>query len=290
MQGKIWHVSVQGNGGQSMFLTNSDILHATNLLGVLSDHFKVEVWAYDFMSNHFHFIVQCDEPQYFMQAYRLSYTRYYNSVHNTSGSVGRRGYRAGLLNNPEKIVEKLIYVIRNSVRHKLHSHPYADPYNSARYYFAEEQCVKWQYCKPAGSNLYLSHSHRTIPEYFLIDKKGQIFPRSFLKYRKVEKCFKSYAQFMSMISNPTEKELAEEKDRKLHDKRKYVKNVSANVSDLQLSEMIISYIKPRSIASLSDSEIVSIAKYCLQKYPVSLRQLSRIFGIPESTLRWRLKR
>ena len=32
-------------------------------------------------------------------------------------------------------IEKLIYVIRNSVRHKLQSHPYVDPYNSVKYYF-----------------------------------------------------------------------------------------------------------------------------------------------------------
>jgi len=35
-------------------------------------------------------------------------------------------------------------------------------------------------------------------------------------------------------------------------------------------------------------EIVNIAILCKKKYPVSVRQLSRVFGIPESTLRWRM--
>ncbi len=289
MKRKIWHISVQGNGGQSVFLTNGDILHAIDLLGVLSVYYGIKVWAYDFMSNHYHLIIECDNPQYFMQAFRQSYTRYFNTVHNSFGSVGRYGYSAGLLNSPEKLVAKLIYVLRNSVRHKLQSHPYVDPYNSAKYYFSEDQRIKWPTLKPAGPNSKLSHSHKMIPEHFLIDKNGHIFTRSFLQYRKVEACFQSYAKFMSMISNPTDKELAEEEDRQLDGKRNYVKNTCVKITDLQLSEMIINNIKPNTIASLSHTEIVSIARYFRNNYPVSVRQLSRVFGIPESTLRWRMR-
>lgn len=290
MKRKIWHISVQGNGRQSMFLTNGDILHAINLLGVFSAYYDVDVLAYAFMSNHFHLIIQCEDPQYFMKAFRLSYTKYHNSVHNVTGSVGSRSFRVGLLNTREKLIEKLIYVIRNSVRHKLQSHPYVDPYNSVKYYFAEDQCVRWQDYKPAGQNSRLIHSHKMIPQHFLINKNGHILPRSFLNFRKVEACFQSYAQFMRLISNPTEKELAEEDTRQHEGKRNYIRNTCVTITDLQLSEKIINDIKPRSIASLSDSEVVAMARYCKNKYPVSLRQLSRIFAVPESTLRLRMRK
>lgn len=304
MKRKIWHISVQGNGRQSMFLTNGDILHAINLLGVLSTYYDVDVLAYAFMSNHFHLIIQCEDPQYFMKAFRLSYTKYHNSVHNVIGSVGSRSFKAGLLNTRKKLVEKLIYVIRNTVRHRLQSHPYADPYNSAKFYFAEEQRIKWYGYKPAGQNTRLMHSHKMIPEYFLVDKNENILPLSFIKFRKVEACFQSYAQFMSLISNPTEKELAEEearlsggkarqhegKARQHEGQRNYMKNTCVAMTDLQLSEKIINDIKPRSIASLSDAEVVAMARYYRNKYPVSLRQLSRIFALPESTLRLRMQK
>ncbi len=112
MQGKLWHVCVQGNGGQSMFLNKSDVLHFIDLLGVYSFDYGIKIWAYDVLSNHFHLILECENPQRFIQALRISYSKYYQIVHSTIGSVGRNGYSAGLLNSKEKLVEKIIYVMR----------------------------------------------------------------------------------------------------------------------------------------------------------------------------------
>lgn len=284
MQGKLWHVCVQGNGGQSMFLDKSDVLHFIDLLGVYSFEYGVKVWAYDILSNHFHLILECENLHKFIHALRISYSKYYQTVHNTIGSIGRKGYNAGLLNSNKKLIEKIIYVIRNSVKHKVYPHSFADPYNSAKYYFFLNHEDSMLTLKPVRPGSKLSHSDKTIPEHYLLDTNGNIYPRSFLAISSIEKVFGTYDNFMKMITYPTQKESDEQqKSKDILNSREEPNFVK--VTDLQLSELILKQIRPKQFSSLSEVEIVSIAVRCKKKYPVSVRQLSRVFGIPESTLR-----
>jgi len=287
MKGKLWHVCVQGNGGQSMFLDKSDVLHFIDLLGVYSYYYGVKIWAYDILSNHFHLILECENPQWFIHALRISYSKYYQTVHNTIGSVGRNGYSAGLLNSKEKLLEKIIYVIRNSVKHQVYPHSFVDPYNSGKYYFLSNHEDSMVTLKPVGPGRKLAHSEKIIPEHYLIDANGNIYPPSFLDISSIEKVFGTYSNFMRLITYPSKKESDKQEKKqdilKSEDIPSFVK-----VTDLQLSELILKQIRPKQFSSLSQAEIVSIAVFFKKKYPVSVRQLSRVFGIPESTLRWRM--
>lgn len=143
-----YHISVQGNKGQSMFWTNKEILHAIDLLGVYSHLHKVDVLAYQFLSNHYHLIVACDKPTDFMHGFRISYSQYFNNKYNTSGSVGKHHYSCGVISNRTKLEDRLIYVLRNSVKHGIEEHPYCDPYNSAQYYFLKNAiCMNLKSCE-----------------------------------------------------------------------------------------------------------------------------------------------
>ena len=138
--------------------------------------------------------------------------------------------------------------------------------------------------KPVGPGCKLSHSEKIIPEHYLLDANGNIYPRSFLTISSIEKVFGTYGNFMRLITYPSQKESDEQQKNNgilnSEDGPNFVK-----VTDLQLSELILKQIRPKQFSSLSDIEIVSIAILCKKKYPVSVRQLSRVFGIPESTLR-----
>jgi len=142
--------------------------------------------------------------------------------------------------------------------------------------------------KPVGPKCKLSHSEKIIPEHYLLDAHGNIYPRSFLKISSIENVFGTYDNFMRLITYPLQKESDKQQ------KNKDILNNGdepnfAKVTDLQLSELILKQIRPKQFSSLSDIEIVSIAILCKKKYPVSVRQLSRVFGIPESTLRLRMQ-
>ncbi|HRW95085.1 MAG TPA: helix-turn-helix domain-containing protein [Bacteroidales bacterium] len=278
----LFHICVRGNGGQSIFLENEDILHAIDLLAVFSHYYGVKVIAYQFLSNHYHIIIECEDPAPFMQGFRISYTKYFNNKYNSFGSVGRIHYTCGIIDDINKLEEKIIYVIRNTARHGIEMHPYCDSYNSSRYYFIEESKFgKSLYLIPAGPECELEYSSKYIPEHYLLQGNGHIYPRSFLDYKVVEDVFKTYANYMRKISIPCSKEI-EENDGMPPAPHK------VKVNDLTLSEMILKKIYPRTLTSLTDKEITALSLYYYKKQGVSVKQLSRVFGVPETTLRRRI--
>ena len=278
----LFHICVRGNGGQSIFQENEDILHAIDLLAVFSHYYGVKVIAYQFISNHYHIIVECEDPAPFMQGFRISYTKYYNKKYNSFGSVGRVHYTCGVIDDISKLEGKIIYVLRNTARHGIEMHPYCDLYNSSHYYFIEESKFgKSPYLIPAGPECELEYSSKYIPEHYLLQGNGHIYPRSFLDYKVVEGVFKTYANYIQKISAPSNKEIEEN-----HGIPPEPHKVTVN--DLTLSEMIIKRIHPRTITALSDKEITTLSLYYNKKHRVSVKQLSRVFGVPETTLRRRI--
>lgn len=279
------HICVRGNAHQSMFLEPEDIYHAINLLAVFAVLYRVKVLAYNFLSNHYHLIIYSGNPAPFMQAYRISYSHYFNKKYKSIGCVGNKGYVCSIIKSSEQLIEKLIYVLRNSSRHGTALHPYSDPYNSTSYYYYNERGIEdlYQY-HPVGKGRYLPFSHKEIPGHFLIDSRGNIHPRCFLNYEDVENILGPYSEAILKISSPTEKELTENSGRKLTSS-----TIQSTCSDLYISQLIMANIVPLTIQQLTDKEKVQIALKVRLKYPVSIRQLSRILGLPETSLRRKMK-
>lgn len=276
-----FHICVRGNAYQSMFLENHDIYHAIDLLGIFALEYNVVVIAYDFLSNHFHLIVKAKDPTPFMHAFRISYSRYFNFKYKSIGCVGNRSFVCVIITSNEQLVKKLIYVLRNSTRHGSEEHPYSDPFNSAKYYFQKERGVdfsKGYY--PVEKGYILSYTSKIVPADFMINKFGHIYPPCFLDVSEAELWLGSYREAMEKLSTPTEQEELEN-DSKNSCRYPY--------KDITISEIILKMIAPKTIQQLTDNEKLQIAFKIKRKYKVAVRQLSRILGIPESSLRRMLK-
>ena len=278
-----YHVSVQGNRKQSIFMNDRDKRHAMDLLAVFSHEYNVKVLEYQLLSNHYHLILECENHGEFMQGLRISYTRFFHRIHGTTGSVGRVHYSKGYIKTLDRLEDRLIYVLRNSTKHQVEEHPLEDKYNSSRYYYYEARGMKeTENLKPACIQCSLICSKFCIPEHYLLDKDGHIYPRSFLDYQTVERVFRTYSNFLHKISTPTEQEIADNNG-KIPVARK------TTMSDLDISTLIMELIHPIPIHYLERSELIALCKRLLQEFPVSVRQLARVFGYPESSLRVLLK-
>jgi len=264
-----------------MFLEHEDIYHAIDLLGIFAREYDVIIIAYDFLSNHFHLIVKAKDPTPFMHAFRISYSRYFNFKYKSIGCVGNRSFVCIKITSDEQFIRKTIYVLRNSVRHGAEKHPYSDPFNSAKYYFQKDRKVDLSYgYYPAGKGYVLPYTSKIVPADFMINKSGHIYPPCFLDVLEVEHCLGSYQEAMEKLSTPTEQE---EKENESKDYFRYP------YKDIEISEIILRIIAPKTIQQLSDKEKLQIADKIKRKYKVAVRQLSRILGIPESSLRRLLK-
>ncbi|MDD3523062.1 MAG: hypothetical protein PHE07_08160 [Bacteroidales bacterium] len=276
------HICIRGNAHQSLFLEKSDIFHAIDLLAIFAAKYNVEILVYCFLSNHLHLIIRVDDTARFIKAWRVSYTHYYNFKYKTEGSVGGRGYVSGIIKDENQLVEKLIYVLRNSTRHGTAKHPYGDPFNSAKYYYQKDRGVDYgKECQPVKKNATLRFSREIIPDHYYIDQNRHIYPGCFLKTKKIEKYLGPYDQAMMKLSNPTEKEKNEKPALNNSSKLKH--------SDLYISQLISKHISPKTIPQLTLYEKRQQAVNIRQTIDVSIKQLSRVLNVPETSLRrWNL--
>jgi len=276
-----FHICVRGNAFQSMFLEHQDIFHAIDLLGIFAREYDVTIIAYDFLSNHFHLIVKTKDPTPFMHAFRISYSRYFNFKYKSIGCVGNRSFVCVEIKSNEQLVKKLIYVLRNSIRHGAEKHPYSDPFNSAKYYFQKDRGVDLSNgYYPVDKGYILPYSSKVLPADFMINKLGHIYPPCFLDVSEAEYWLGSYEEAMKKLSTPTEQE---ELEKDSHNCFRYP------YKDIDISEIILKMIAPKTIQQLTDNEKLQIAIKIKRKYKVAIRQLSRILGIPESSLRRMIK-
>ena len=59
--GAIYHVLSRGNNYQNVFITDDDRHLFLELLEELSERFKISIYAYVLMSNHYHLLLQTHE-------------------------------------------------------------------------------------------------------------------------------------------------------------------------------------------------------------------------------------
>lgn len=113
------HIIQRGNNRQAIFTTVADYQQLLVLIGENAKKFDVEINAYVLMSNHFHLLAtpQTDKglPQ-MMQAVGRSYVRYFNDLHERSGTLWEGRYRSTLIQADRYLLACMAYIDLNPVR------------------------------------------------------------------------------------------------------------------------------------------------------------------------------
>ncbi len=131
------HVIQRGNNRQSIFRSAADNEY---LLGLLYDNarkFDVAVHSYVLMGNHFHLLVtpRTDKglPN-MMQAVGRSYVRYFNDLHERSGTLWEGRYRSTLIQTDRYLLACMAYIDLNPVRAGLVAEAGDYPWSSFGHY------------------------------------------------------------------------------------------------------------------------------------------------------------
>ncbi|MES2509659.1 MAG: transposase [Pseudomonadota bacterium] len=113
------HVIQRGNNRQQIFRSAADHEY---LLGLLYDNarkFDVAVHAYVLMDNHFHLLATPRTDNglpAMMQAVGRSYVRYFNDLHERSGTLWEGRYRSTLIQTDRYLLACMAYIDLNPVR------------------------------------------------------------------------------------------------------------------------------------------------------------------------------
>jgi len=117
-EGAIYHVMARGNERSAIFRLNSDRMRFLEKLGESSEVFRVRVYAYTLMQNHWHGLIETPRGNLsaFMQQFNTSYTVYYNTKHQRVGHLYSGRYKAPLVQGDDYLVRLVRYIHLNPIR------------------------------------------------------------------------------------------------------------------------------------------------------------------------------
>lgn len=139
------HVIQRGNNRQPIFLETRDRETMLSLLDDNAKKFGVAVHGYVLMDNHFHLLAtpqtQDGIPKW-MQAVGRSYVRYFNDMHQRSGTLWEGRYRATLIQAERYFLACMAYIDLNPVRAGMVARALDFPWSSHAHYVGQRS-DKW---------------------------------------------------------------------------------------------------------------------------------------------------
>jgi len=134
--GACYHVMLQGNNRQDIFLSGQDRRYFLTLLKAYKDRYDLKIYAYCLMANYVHLLIETGLPNLskVMQGFNTAYTKYFNQHHDTVGHVFQGRYRALLVDKDSYLLELTRYIHLAPVRDGLKEKPWRYAWSSCPAY------------------------------------------------------------------------------------------------------------------------------------------------------------
>lgn len=140
-----YHVLSRGNERRRIFRDRRDYRKFIELLGEMSEKFRIDVHAFVLMPNHYHLLVQTQEPNLSMaiQWLGVSYSTWFNKRHNRNGHVFQGRFKSFIVENDRYMAALCIYIHRNPVRSGLSKSLSKYPWSSYHAYVGRDDKLPW---------------------------------------------------------------------------------------------------------------------------------------------------
>ncbi|MBI4422083.1 MAG: transposase [Elusimicrobia bacterium] len=124
--GACYHIILQGNNGQDIFLGNQDRRYFLSLLRAYKERFDLAVYAYCLMPSAVELLIETRRPNLSraMQGFNTLYTKYFNQQHDTSGHVFQGRYKALLVDKESLLLDVTRYIHLGPARAGLKEKPW----------------------------------------------------------------------------------------------------------------------------------------------------------------------
>lgn len=116
--GGIYHVTHRAPGRELIFVETGDYLYLLSLLKEVSKEFLWDVFAFVFMSNHFHILLRITDANLSNGIKKICerYAVFFNKKYERKGSVFSRPYRAALCMDDTYLLAISLYIHLNPVK------------------------------------------------------------------------------------------------------------------------------------------------------------------------------
>jgi REP element-mobilizing transposase RayT len=118
--GAVYHITCRGNDRKNIFRDNLDRKKMLEILVHSLMVYKVKLFSYVFMDNHFHLLVETPlgNLSEFMRQFNITYTGYYNRRHKHIGHLYQGRYKSILVDKEAYLAVLSRYIHLNPVKVK----------------------------------------------------------------------------------------------------------------------------------------------------------------------------
>lgn len=137
IDGGIYHIFNRGNNRNRLFLTENDFACFLRLLALAKEKYKVNIFHYCLMTNHFHMLLRSETKEglpALMHWLQLGYARYFKKIYRTTGHIFEERFRSPRIAEESYYLQCGRYIERNPVKAKMVSQAWEYPYSSAPFY------------------------------------------------------------------------------------------------------------------------------------------------------------
>jgi len=132
-----YHILTRGNDRKIIFRCKKDYERFLEILKTYLEKFKIIIFNYCLMPNHFHLLIQVQEAKdlpKFMQGVLQVYASYFRKKYNSVGFVFQNRYKSFYINNENYLLECARYIERNPLRAEITNNIFEYPWNSFSFY------------------------------------------------------------------------------------------------------------------------------------------------------------
>ena len=116
--GAYYHLLSRGNQGANIFYDDKDRQMMLDILGQFAERFKIDIFAYVLMSNHYHLLIRTNAANLIRAMHWLgtTYTQRFNTRHKLTGHLFQGRYKSILVENDAYLLRLSYYIHRNPLR------------------------------------------------------------------------------------------------------------------------------------------------------------------------------
>ena len=255
-----------------------------------------------FMSNHFHLMIQTENPKEFMYNMRQPYSKYFNRKYCRNGRLGEKHHFQLEISGLHHHLAAMSYTLRNALHHGVSPIPYAYPHSSVNSIFRKEMGkISDERLIPQKSYYKYIGRRAEYPSSYKMNKNGLFLRESVLDIAQVENMFVTPRSFDYYMGRKTSEDWQKEQSKdnlqippvRLEDieagaRMQTLEAMMINengkgnyrkISDIDLCIEIDQFILPEfgkgSVYLLSDQEKRKIAELLYKKYHINEMQIRR---------------
>lgn len=279
-----WLVTTEHLKNGLLFKDDEDYKCGMNCVAVSSVATGVNVLAFILMSNHTHFVLECEQSAVneFISKLKKNYSRYYCKKYSEQNILKRNEVYIQQLSQSNEALERAIaYVQMNSVAANICVEAMQYPWGTGGTFFTSTK-VKGTYLKDisARSRNRILHSNVDMPPYLILSDEGYIVPETYVRKDLVEDVFKT-AKRMKFFLN---------KSSKARRNLEYIggaPNFNDTLVAQAVTELCNSMFHKKKLADLTQTQTIELLRQLQYRFSASIDQIARVTGLeyPEVS-RW----